>query len=32
MILKATYFTGYADDSTLFQVEDDTTEALKALE
>ena len=32
MILKTTYFTGYADDSMPFVVGDDTTDALKAFE
>ena len=32
LILKTTYFTGYADGSMPFVVRDDTTDALKALE
>ena len=31
IILKTTYFDGYADDSMPFVVADDTTDALKAL-
>ena len=32
LILKATYFTGYADDNTPFAVRDSTTDIKKALE
>ena len=32
LILKATYFTGYADDNTPFAVRDNTTDIKKALE
>ena len=32
LILKTTYFTGYADSSMPFLVGDDTTDVLKALE
>ena len=32
LILKTTYFTGYADGSMPFEVGDDTTDALKPLE
>ena len=32
LILKTTYFTGYADGSMSFVVGDDTTDALKVLE
>ena len=32
LILKTTYFTGYADGSKPFVAGDDTTDALKALE
>ena len=31
-ILKATYFTGYADDNTLFVVRDNISDIIKALE
>ena len=32
LILKATYFTGYADDNTPFVVRDNITDVIKALE
>ena len=32
MILKATYFTGYANNNTPFVVRDNITDAIKALE
>ena len=32
LILKTTYFTGYTDGNMPFVTEDDTTDALKALE
>ena len=32
LILKTTYFTGYADGNMLFVVGEDTTDVLKALE
>ena len=32
LISKATYFTGYADDNTLFLVRDNITDVIKALE
>ena len=31
MLLKTTYFTGYADENMSFVAGDDTTDALKAL-
>ena len=32
LILKATYFTGYADDNTPFMVRDSIADVIKALE
>ena len=32
LISKATYFTGYTDDNTLFLVRDNITDVIKALE